>query len=262
VRGLRNIRRGEAHVPVVDRRTLVRSGAAVTAAALAGTLVPSEADGATSYAVLGTDGTVGGPGGSPLANAVVTAAQGSDAPLSADGGTLVNIPAWQSGTAYPPGYVVQVGGVAYMAVSAFTSGASFGADGTSWSPLSSAELAYAQTTSAFTTSSTKLVNVPGLTLSVTTNGRPFMIRLVGEVQNSAVGGYGMLIVMNTTNSTYPVGHYVGLGGANEVLPVTLEGRQVLAPGTYNFQAQALSSSSGNAFKLSVTSPFFLQAVQV
>ena len=58
----------------ITRRHVLHTGAVLGAASVAASLAHTDQAGAaTSYAVLGSDGTVGGPGGSPLTSAVVRA---------------------------------------------------------------------------------------------------------------------------------------------------------------------------------------------
>lgn len=201
-----------------------------------------------------------------IPSTVLTATGASVPPATAGGTKLVNVPTWQAATAYPSGFVIQQGGVLYASTTAFSSGASFGADGSNWTPMSSAELAYAQITSPFSTTSTTAVNVTGLSLTVTTNGRPFMVRFVGTVQNSLANGFANLMMTRTTDSTQVALQAIGIGAANEAWPGYLECRQALSAGTYSYQLLVSSFSASNTVKIgpsaSTTSPVFVQAIQI
>jgi hypothetical protein len=203
---------------------------------------------------------------SQIPTTVVTAASASVPLVTAGGTTLVNVPTWQASTAYPSGFVIQQGGLLYASTAAFTSGASFGADGSNWTPLSSSELAYAQITSAFTTTSTSAVDVTGLSITVVTNGRPFMVRYAGAVQNTLAGGWTNMKILRTTDSTQVAFQAIGLGSANEAWAGYLECRQALSAGSYSYQLQVASNNASNTVKVgpnaSATAPVFIQAIQV
>jgi len=138
----------------LSRRKVVRSGAAMAGAALAATFAaPAVADAAAQDALLGTDGTVGGPGGSPLSSTVLTG----------------NPPAWQPNTAYDAGAVVAQNGEIFAAQAAFTSAATWLTDFGNWTALggtSQPNLRGALTTGAtagaalVTTTLTKLLEIP------------------------------------------------------------------------------------------------------
>lgn len=197
----------------------------------------------------------------------VTDGAGRSAPLrDAAGNQLVNIPSWQSTTLYPQGFVVQNGGVAYMAATTFTSGASFGADGTSWAPLSSAELAYTQATSEFTTTSLTAVPITGLGITVPVSSRPFMLELWCWVKNSAAAGGAIFLLHDLTGGVDVGGALVGGGTANESIFVTVKARLNPASGSRNYQAQVCAAAGGNTVTIGPNSsalyPYFLQATQV
>lgn len=104
------------------------------------------------------------------------------------------------------------------------------------------ELGYAQRTSDFTTTSTSLVDVTGLTTSVVVATRPIVVRFEAVLGSSVSGGIGSISLFEdgTQIATIP---YAQNGGAQARVARAV--RRAPSAGSHTYKAQATVTPFGS-----------------
>ena len=174
---------------------------------------------------LGSDGTVGGPGGTPLTNAVVSEV----------------LPLWQPSTVYAVGQQVAVANQHYVSLTAHTSGATFSGVGTNWKLVGQVVLADLPSSLAFVSpvlvapsnASAALKKVASYVCSGTNDDLT-----IGVAVAALATGVGTIELL-------PGDYYFGSGAANYVNVVNAAGG-VTIKGTGRRQSSVIHVPAGSA----------------
>lgn len=153
----------------------------------------------------------------------------------------------------------------WLANGTFQSGATF--NSANWLVLAAhgnTELGYAERTTDFTTTSTVMADVTGLSKTVTITDRPVMVIFEDDVKHSAANGITVVQLMQGATQI-AVGQRTS-PTASAIGHLRVVRRQALPPGDYTFKVQASISQFGTAGTSTLlgnaTTPSFLQIVEV
>jgi hypothetical protein len=163
------------------------------------------------------------------------------------------------------------GGSLYLATDVGPSPGTVYADTGSWQAAAgTSEIASAESTSNFTTTSTTAVDVTGMSLATFTVGdRPFYVCMSCQAQNNTLGDSVIVQVVESVNGgAYSV---INLGGAQPAsigqqsigVPIALQRRRSFARGTtvaYKLQAYAVGGGTATVFG-AASNPISLYAWQ-
>lgn len=127
------------------------------------------------------------------------------------------------------------------------------------------ELGYAQSISDFSTGSTSLVDVPGLTTTVTVASRPIVVEFFCAGANNPTSGGAVTLSIVEDAGSVGLAQTLFAVDTNAKVPVHLKSRRTPAAGSHTYKIQmSVSSGTGTltAASGSFLLPMFIQVLQV